>query len=101
MSSGTPMSSGIDILLVGGNYFFSDKFDAYAIFPLKEVYLNGLYRSDLVDLIRKGWNEFLNNLSKKGREVINKNFKVDSIIRHPWNFVSGEILNIFTEKLLL
>ncbi len=53
-------TSGIDILLVGGNYFFSDKFDAYAIFPLKEVYLNGLYRSDLVDLIRKGWNEFLN-----------------------------------------
>jgi hypothetical protein len=52
-------TSGIDILLIGGNYFFSDKFDAYTIFPLKEVYLNGVYRSDLVDSIRKGWNGFL------------------------------------------
>lgn len=53
-------TSGIDILLVGGNYFFSDKFDAYAIFPLREMYLNGKYRVDIVDSIRKGWNGFLN-----------------------------------------
>lgn len=52
-------TSGIDILLIGGNYFFSDKFDSYTIFPLKELYLNGIYRSDIVDSIREGWNKFL------------------------------------------
>lgn len=53
-------TSGIDILLIGGCYFFSDKFDSYVIFPLKELYLNGVYRTDIVDAIRDGWNVFLN-----------------------------------------
>lgn len=52
-------TSGIDILLVGGVYYFSDKFDAYAIFPLKEIYLNG-HRNDIVDAIREGWLAYLN-----------------------------------------
>lgn len=52
-------TSGIDILLVGGLYYFSDKFDAYTILPLKEVYLKKR-REDIVDSIRKGWGEFLN-----------------------------------------
>lgn len=53
-------TSGIDILLVGGVYFFSDRFDGCAIFPLKEVYLNK-QRDDIVGSIKKGWGEFLNS----------------------------------------
>lgn len=83
-------TSGIDILLVGGSYFFSDKFDAYTIFPLKEVYLNGVYRSDIVDSIRSGWSKFLcefmtNQITKKDlnrdKEPLQDiSFKIDDVL---------------------
>ena len=30
-------TTGIDILIVGGCYYYSDKFDYYTIFPFKEI----------------------------------------------------------------
>lgn len=84
-------TSGIDILLVGGSYFFSDKFvDGYAIYPLKEVYLNGVYRADIVDSIRNGWSKFLcefmtnqiikEDLDRNKEPLQDISFKVDDVL---------------------
>lgn len=48
----------IDILLVGGVYYYSDKWNYYCLMPLKEYYINRIESTDLVSNLRTAWNDF-------------------------------------------
>lgn len=85
-------TSGIDILLIGGCYFFSDKFDHYVFFPLKEWYGNGIYRTDVVDLIRDGWTCFLNEFMKN--QIIETNLDRNKEPLKDISFEIGDILYV-------
>lgn len=85
-------TSGIDILLIGGCYFFSDKFDHRFLFPLKELYLNGIYRTDIIDSIRKGWNCFINEFMKS--QIIETNLDKNKEPVKDISFEIGDILYV-------
>ena len=48
-------TSGIDILIVCGMYYFSDKFDSYAFFEFNDIRIQGKERSDLIQKLRDAW----------------------------------------------
>jgi hypothetical protein len=84
-------TSGIDILLVGGAYYFSDKFDAYVIFPLKEIFLNG-HRQDIVDAIRDGWLAYLNQFMT--RQIVDTEIQRDKEPLQDVSFKIGDVLYV-------
>jgi len=48
-------TSGIDILIVCGMYYFSDKFDSYAFFEFNDIKIQGKERPDLIKKLRDAW----------------------------------------------
>jgi len=48
-------TSGIDILIVCGIYYFSDKFDSYTFFEFKDVQIQGEERPELIQKLRVSW----------------------------------------------
>lgn len=48
-------TSGIDILLVCGIYYFSDKFDMNAIFAFEDIQIRGESRPELIQKLRTSW----------------------------------------------
>ena len=48
-------TSGIDILIVCGMYYFSDKFDSYAFFEFNDFKIQGQERPDLIQKLRDAW----------------------------------------------
>jgi hypothetical protein len=48
-------TSGIDILIVCGMYYFSDKFDSYAFFEFKDIQIQGEERPELIQKLRAEW----------------------------------------------
>ena len=48
-------TSGIDILIVCGMYYFSDKFDSYAFFEFKDIKIQGRERPNLIQKLRDAW----------------------------------------------
>ena len=51
----------IDCLIVGGIYFYSDKFDSYVLCPFEEVPINLDRRFGSFDKLNEHWGNFLNN----------------------------------------
>ncbi|MDD2699440.1 MAG: hypothetical protein PHF17_11630 [Arcobacteraceae bacterium] len=49
-------TSGIDILIVCGIYYFSDKFDMRAFFEFKDVLIKGEERKEIIEKLRSSWN---------------------------------------------
>ena len=48
-------TSGIDILIVCGMYYFSDKFDSYSFFEFNDIKIKGKERPDLIEKLRDAW----------------------------------------------
>jgi len=48
-------TSGIDILIVCGMYYFSDKFDSYAFFEFDDIKIQGKERPGLIIKLRDAW----------------------------------------------
>ncbi len=48
----------IDCLVVGGAYYYSDKFEHYALFPLEHLPVNAGRPFDSFDRLKAGWNAF-------------------------------------------
>jgi hypothetical protein len=48
-------TSGIDILIVCGMYYFSDRFDSYAFFRFEDIKIRGKERPDLIQKLRDAW----------------------------------------------
>lgn len=48
-------TSGIDILIVCGMYYFSDKFDSYTFFEFHDIKIQGTERPDLIKKLRDAW----------------------------------------------
>ncbi len=45
----------IDIIIVCGMYYYSDKFDSYAIFEFKDIHLRGQKRDSIIKKLRESW----------------------------------------------
>ncbi len=50
-------TSCIDILIVCGMYYFSDKFDSYAFFDFDDIKIRGEERPDLIKKLRDAWSK--------------------------------------------
>lgn len=48
-------TSGIDILIVCGMYYFSDKFDSYAFFEFNDFQIQEKERPNLIEKLRNAW----------------------------------------------
>ena len=48
-------TSGIDILIVCGMYYFSDKFDSVTFFEFNDIKIQGNERPDLIEKLRNAW----------------------------------------------
>jgi hypothetical protein len=48
-------TSGIDILIICGMYYFSDRFDSYAFFEFKDFQIQGEERPALIEKLRNAW----------------------------------------------
>jgi len=48
-------TSGIDILIVCGMYYFSDKFDSDALFEFEDIQIQGEERHELIQKLRAEW----------------------------------------------
>jgi hypothetical protein len=48
-------TSGIDILIVCGIYYFSDKFDSFTSFEFKDIQIQGEERPELIQKLRVSW----------------------------------------------
>lgn len=48
-------TSGIDILIVCGMYYFSDRSDSYAFFEFKDIQIQGEERPELIEKLRNAW----------------------------------------------
>ena len=71
-------TSGIDWLLCGGIYFYSDKFDTYALAPLEELPINLARSFPSQPALVKAWGEFLDDL-------------MTEVIRNPEPFTNGRM----------
>ena len=84
-------TSGIDILMIGGCYYYSDKFDTFTFFPFKEINLRK-QNDIIVNKIKDSWFEFLNNYMT--RNIIETNIKRDKIPVLDISFELGETLYV-------
>lgn len=84
-------TSGIDIILVGGLYFSSDKFDSVARLDLKEHFLRKT-SEDTVNAIRDGWCQFIPEFMT--RQLIDKDLRRDKEPLKDISFTIGDILYI-------
>jgi len=84
-------TSGIDILLVGGLYFYSDKFDSYAMFHLKEHYLKKKCQ-DTVNAIHDGWGNFIKDFMTQ--QIIGENLRRDKEPLQDISFIIGDVLYV-------
>jgi hypothetical protein len=84
-------TSGIDIILIGGLYFLSDKFDSFVLFDLKEHYLRRKCE-DTVSSIRDEWYKFINEFMT--RQLTVKNLKRDKEPLKDISFNIGDILYV-------
>ena len=71
-------TSGIDWLLCGGIYFYSDKFDTYTLAPLEELPINLARSFPSHPALIKAWGEFLDDL-------------MTEVIRNPEPFTNGRM----------
>src|ERR1051326_7352868 len=71
-------TSGIDWLLCGGIYFYSDKFDTYVLAPLEELPINLARSFPSQPALVKAWGDFLDNLMTEA-------------IRNPEPFTNGRM----------
>jgi len=62
LNRATNDTSQIDCLIVGGIYFYSDRFDSCVISPFEEIPINFNRRFSSFDKLNKCWKEFLNNI---------------------------------------
>jgi len=52
-------TSAVDILFVGGMYYYSDTYDMYLFPRLSSIYMNGHFECRVVDSIRTAWDAFV------------------------------------------
>ncbi len=65
--------SGIDILIVCGMYYFSDKFDSYAFFEFKDIKIHEKERPDLIQKLRNAWFDKVEQYMTK--QIVDLNMK--------------------------
>jgi len=68
----------IDCLIVGGIYFYSDKFDSYVLGPFEEVPINLNRRFSSFDKLNKHWRDFLNKFMTSAI-VLNRDTQPDRL----------------------
>ena len=66
-------TSGIDILIVCGMYYFSDKFDSYAFFKFEDIQIQGEERSELIQKLRVEWSNKVEQYMTK--QIVDLNMK--------------------------
>lgn len=71
-------TTGIDWVMCGGIYFYSDKFDNYVIAPLEEMALNLSRPFPSREPLGEAWGQFLNKL-------------MTDVIRNPMPFADGRM----------
>lgn len=71
-------TSGIDWLLCGGIYYYSDKFDTYTLAPLEELPINLARSFPSQPAVVKAWGDFLDDL-------------MTETIRNPEPFTNGRM----------
>lgn len=66
-------TSGIDILIVCGMYYFSDKFDSYTFFKFEDIQIQGEERSELIQKLRVEWSNKAEQYMTK--QIVDLNMK--------------------------